>query len=80
MRALRIAVIGHLRHPITRPFMGGMEAHTWHLVRGMQARGHEVVLFASGDSDPGLPLHPVIPRHYDLDYPWTRWPSVSTRP
>ncbi|MTH64061.1 glycosyltransferase [Paracoccus sp. DK608] len=67
---MRIAVIGHLRHPITRPFMGGMEAHTWHLVRGLQARGHEVVLFASGDSDPGLPLHPVIPRHYDLDYPW----------
>ncbi|SMO85873.1 glycosyltransferase [Paracoccus laeviglucosivorans] len=70
MKRLRIAVIAHLRHPIARPFAGGMEAHSWHLVRGLQARGHEVTLFAAGDSDPSLPLRPVLPRHYDADYPW----------
>ena len=31
--------------------MGGMEAHCWHLAAGLEARGHEVVLFAPGDSD-----------------------------
>lgn len=68
---MRIAVLSHLRHPVARPFMGGMEAHSWHLVRGLVARGHDVTLFASGDSDPqGAELVPVLPRHYDADYPW----------
>lgn len=70
MTRLRIAVIGHLRHPIAHPFSGGMEAHTWHLVQGLQARGHQVLLFASGDSDPALPVHAVRAQHYDADYPW----------
>ena len=39
---MKIAVIGHVRFPIARPFMGGMEAHCWHLCRGLRARGHDV--------------------------------------
>ncbi|WP_282603873.1 glycosyltransferase [Paracoccus sp. PARArs4] len=68
--ALRIAVVAHLRHPIATPFMGGMEAHAWHLVRGLRARGHQVTLYAAGDSDPDFRIHPIIARHYDQDYPW----------
>ena len=67
---MRIAVIAHIRHPIAPPFMGGMEAHAWHLTHGLLARGHDVTLFASGDSDAGLPVHPTIARHYDVDFPW----------
>ncbi|MBP0484120.1 glycosyltransferase family 4 protein [Sagittula salina] len=68
---MRIAVVSHIRHPIAAPFMGGMEAHSWHLVRGLVARGHDVTLFASGDSDPGgARLVPVVAHHYDRDYPW----------
>lgn len=68
--ALDIAIVAHLRHPIAAPFMGGMEAHAWHLARGLQARGHQVTLYAAGDSDPDLRIRPIIARHYDRDYPW----------
>jgi glycosyltransferase involved in cell wall biosynthesis len=70
---LRIAVIAHLRHPIAMPFMGGMEAHCYQLVAALGARGHDVTLFASGDSDPALPLHPIAERHYDAVLPWAQW-------
>ena len=52
-----------------QPFAGGMEAHSWHLAAGLQARGHEVVLFASGDSDPRFAIDPVIAEHYEAYLP-----------
>lgn len=71
---MRLALLAHLRHPIRPPFMGGMEAHSWHLARALAARGHEVTLFASADSADGLPegvrLEPVLDVHYDRDFPW----------
>ena len=70
---MRVAVLAHLRHPIAPPFMGGMEAHAWHLARGLIARGHDVTLFAAGDSDPALPVHPVVPVHHDADWPGADW-------
>jgi glycosyltransferase involved in cell wall biosynthesis len=66
---MRIAVLGHVRQRIGQPFAGGMESHCWHLVTGLQARGHDVVLFAAGDSDPALPLDPVLPVHYEKAFP-----------
>lgn len=72
-RRLRLAVIAHLRHPIASPFMGGMEAHCHQLVRALVARGHDVTLFASGDSDPALPLVAVTPQHYEAVLPWAHW-------
>ncbi|SPJ24850.1 Glycogen synthase [Palleronia abyssalis] len=50
--------------------MGGIEAHSWHLCRGLAARGHEVTLLAAGDSDAGVPLYSVVERHYDSHMPW----------
>lgn len=70
---LRIAVIAHLRHPIAMPFMGGMEAHCHQLVTALVTRGHDVTLFASGDSDPVLPLHPIAESHYEAVLPWAQW-------
>ena len=72
-RPLRIAVLAHIRHPIRQPFRGGMESHAWYLTKGLMARGHDVTLFASGDSDPALPVRPVLPVHYERDMPWARW-------
>ncbi|KQP39221.1 glycosyltransferase [Methylobacterium sp. Leaf106] len=66
---MRIALLAHVRQPIAQPFKGGMEAHSWHLARGLQARGHEVVLFASGDSDPRFTLDPVLPEHQERTFP-----------
>ncbi|MGU3663520.1 glycosyltransferase [Methylobacterium sp. A49B] len=65
---MRIALLAHLRHPIAPPFAGGLEAYTWNLAHGLTARGHEVQLFASGDSDACFALDPVIPVHHERSY------------
>ena len=70
---MRIAIIAHLRHPIAAPFMGGMEAHSHLLTQALVARGHNVELFASGDSDAALPLSPIAERHYEATLPWAQW-------
>ena len=71
---MRIAVVSHVRHPIAPPFMGGMEAHSWHLVDALVRSGHDVTLFASGDSAAALPrgakLFPILEEHYDQRFPW----------
>ncbi|MER2252270.1 glycosyltransferase [Methylorubrum podarium] len=66
---MRIALLAHLRHPIAPPFAGGLEAHTWHLAEGLTARGHDVVLFAAGDSDGRFAVDPVIPVHHERRFP-----------
>lgn len=74
---MKIALIAHVRHPVAPPFMGGMEAHSWHLAHALVAKGHDVTLFAAGDSDPALNVHPTLTEHYDLRYPWNDY--VETR-
>jgi glycosyltransferase involved in cell wall biosynthesis len=66
---MRIAVLAHVRQPVAPPFMGGMEAHSWHLVEGLRARGHDVVLFASGDSDARFTIDPVLAEHHERSFP-----------
>ncbi|SFC21363.1 glycosyltransferase family 4 protein [Tropicimonas isoalkanivorans] len=75
---LRIAVVSHVRHPIAPPFMGGMEAHSWHLAKALKARGHDVALFASGDSDAGVRVHPLMEEHYDRAFPWHDYHGTDT--
>ncbi|PZO65027.1 MAG: glycosyltransferase family 4 protein [Paracoccus denitrificans] len=65
---MRIALISHVRHAIAPPFMGGMEAHNWHLANDLTRRGHDVTLFAAGDSRTDAQLWPVLPRCYQCDY------------
>lgn len=72
-KPLRIALIAHLRHPIASPFMGGMEAHSWHLARALVARGHDVTLLASGDSLSDADLFPVIDMHHEARLPWNKY-------
>lgn len=67
-----------MRHPIAAPFMGGMEAHCDTLVRALARKGHEVTLFASGDSAPDLPVEAIAPRAYESELPWTLWHGSPT--
>ena len=67
---MRVALIAHPRHAIRPPFEGGIEAHTWHLARGLAARGHDVTLFAAGGSEAGVPLVPLLPEPYEARFPW----------
>jgi len=66
---VRIALLAHIRYPVAPPFTGGMEAHSWHLAAGLAARGHDVVLFAAGDSDPLFAIDAVVPEHHERRFP-----------
>ena len=69
---MKIAIIAPINHPIAKPFKGGLETHTWWLTHILQARGHDVTLFASGDSDTSLPLFPSIPAHLFSQLPFRK--------
>ncbi|WDF66837.1 glycosyltransferase family 4 protein [Sphingobacterium oryzagri] len=62
---MKIGIIAHLKHPIRKPFMGGLEAFTHDITKLLIARGHDVTLFASELSDPALNVYPIMS---DTDY------------
>ncbi|MGB7486608.1 MAG: glycosyltransferase, partial [Phormidesmis sp.] len=64
---MKIAIVGLLHHPIAEPFAGGMESHTWWLAKKLIERGHDVTLFASGESDATLGLQPCIERSFETN-------------
>lgn len=51
---LRVCLVANARFPIREPFVGGLEAMTWHLARELLHRGHDVAVFAAPGSDPTL--------------------------
>lgn len=59
---MRIAQISPLWERVPPPAYGGTEAVVHALTEGLVARGHEVVLFASGDSLTSAELRSVYPR------------------
>lgn len=58
---MKVAIIGHLKHPISRPYAGGLEMFTHAFTQRLVQRGHDVTLFAATESDANLPLVPVCP-------------------
>ncbi|WP_316738582.1 glycosyltransferase [Pedobacter aquatilis] len=62
---MNIGIIAHLKHPIRKPYMGGLEAFTFEITRRLIARGHDVTLYASELSDPALNVKVILS---DLDY------------
>jgi glycosyltransferase involved in cell wall biosynthesis/alkylation response protein AidB-like acyl-CoA dehydrogenase len=63
---MKIGIIAHLKHPITIPFKGGLEAFTYQITNYLVKSGHEVMLFASSGSSDMLPLVPILSDdHYD---------------
>lgn len=73
-RPMSILLAGHCRSAIALPFAGGLEAITWHLARGLVARGHRVTLFGARGSDCGPQVQVVRPEdlgvHVDPVAPW----------
>jgi len=57
---MKIGLIAHLKHPIKAPFAGGLEAFTFQICKLLRERGHDVTLFASSSSGPGIDLHPIL--------------------
>lgn len=65
--ALRIALLAPPMIPIPPPAYAGTERVIAALADGLTARGHQVTVFASGDSEPAGDLVPVVP-----DSTWRR--------
>ncbi|WP_026629751.1 glycosyltransferase family 4 protein [Dyadobacter alkalitolerans] len=57
---MKIGIIAHLKYPISKPFMGGLEAFTYDICQRLLARGHDVLLYACAGSDPILNVRPIL--------------------
>ena len=61
MTKLKIGLISHIKYPIQEPFVGGLESFTHTLAKGLIARGHDVTVFASSESDPQINVQAISP-------------------
>lgn len=66
MKSLRIAQIVLPWIPLPPPGYAGTERVVYHLTEGLVKRGHQVTLFASGDSHTSAKLESVIPKAMGL--------------
>jgi len=62
---MNIGIIAHLKHPIRKPYMGGLEAFTHDICNRLKKRGHQITLYASELSDPELNVNVILS---DTDY------------
>jgi glycosyltransferase involved in cell wall biosynthesis len=59
---MRVAIVAGPHIPVPPPAYGGTELIIGYLVRGLLEAGHEPILLASGDSQPGCELVPIVDR------------------
>ena len=70
---MKIAHIAPVATTIPPPKSGSVETMTSLLTEGLVARGHDVTLFATGDSKTRAALHAIYPHGYWHDenmWPW----------
>ena len=60
---MKIAMVAPPWFPVPPPDYGGIEAVCALLARGLSERGHDVTMFATGDSRPGVPVDAAIDHH-----------------
>jgi glycosyltransferase involved in cell wall biosynthesis len=72
MQPLKIAHVAPVATSIPPPRSGSVQIMTSLLTEGLVARGHDVTLFATGDSTTGARLEALFPRGYWHDE--TMWP------
>lgn len=63
---MHVVLVAAARFPLAEPFAGGLESLTWHLCRGLRARGVDVTLFAGPGSDADLDAHELVIHPLDL--------------
>ena len=79
-RPLRIAQIAPVATTIPPPKSGSVELMTSLLTEGLVARGHDVTLFATGDSRTRAALHATYPHGYwhdDSMWPWELYEMLN---
>ena len=72
-RPLRIAQVAPVATSVPPPRSGSIELLTSQLTDGLVARGHEVTLFAAGDSTTRATLHATFARGYRDDETLWAW-------
>lgn len=80
MQPLRIAHVAPMATSIPPPKSGSVQTMTSLLTEGLVARGHDVTLFAPGDSVTGARLHASFPRGYWHDekmWPWEMYELLN---
>ena len=80
MQPLRIAHIAPVATTIPPPKSGSVETMTSLLTEGLVARGHDVTLFATGDSKTKATLHAIYPHGYWHDehmWPWELYEMLN---
>jgi glycosyltransferase involved in cell wall biosynthesis len=60
---VRIAMVAPPWFPVPPPNYGGIEVVCALLARGLAERGHDVKMFATGDSEPGVTLDAAVKEH-----------------
>ena len=73
MTPLRIAHVGPVATSIPPQKSGSVQVMTSLLNEGLVARGHQVTLFAPGDSRTGATLHAMFPHGYWHDHEMWPW-------
>lgn len=79
-RHLRIAHVGPVATSTPPPRSGSVEVMTSLLTEGLVARGHDVTLFATGDSTTSAKLHAIYPHGYWHDeamWPWELYEMLN---
>lgn len=66
---MRIGMIAPPWLPVPPTGYGGIELVVYGLTEGLVERGHEVVLFAPGDSQTSAKLVPIVGKHIGQDWP-----------
>src|SRR3979490_2232185 len=77
---MRIAHIAPVATTIPPPKSGSVEQMTSLLTEGLVARGHDVTLFATGDSTTAAKLHAISPHGYWHDehmWPWELYEMLN---
>jgi len=80
MRPLRIAHIAPMATSVPPPKSGSVQTMTSLLTEGLVARGHDVTLFAPGDSTTTAHLHAMTPQGYWHDaslWPWEMYELLN---
>lgn len=77
-RPLRIAQIAPIASAVTRTSTGSIEQLVWLLTEELVHRGHEVTLYATGDSETSARLHATYPRGYGDDPDLWNWQLHET--
>lgn len=70
---LRIAQIAPVANPVTRRSLDSVEQIVALLTDELVGRGHQVTLFATGDSETSAQLHAAYPRGYETDDELWNW-------